>query len=118
MAERLKRIVAINEEYYYIAHVCRGMALGLRGRLKERLEEMGQAIVAEPGEYDGYFWQGMLRAFYYRQQAHEQETIAVIEKALEIGLPPVLLLPRYWLEVDQPDFFTRCAKPLLERMDV
>ncbi len=42
----------------------------------------------------------------------------IFRKALEVGLPPVLLMPLYWLERDNPAFFARCAKGLLEEYDV
>jgi len=42
----------------------------------------------------------------------------MIEQALSVGLPPMLLTPLYWLEKDRPDFFEKYAKALLERYGV
>ncbi|MEO8954048.1 MAG: hypothetical protein ACR2H5_19375 [Ktedonobacteraceae bacterium] len=69
-------------------------------------------------QWDAYFWQGMLRAYYYREPSHDKETMETFRKALDVGLPPVLLTPLYWLERDNPAFFARCAKPLLDEYDV
>jgi len=105
----------------YGAYVCRGIALGVRGRIKEGLAELEKAIDLEPEEpeaYLAYFWKGMLSAYYYRDRY--QVAIEAIEKSLVIGdrLPPVLLTPLYWLEKDRPDFFERYARPLLKKYGV
>ncbi len=117
MAARLEEIARIDPEHY-VASVCRGVALGLRNKLKEGLEEMERAIPIKPDEWDAYFWKGMLYAYRYQGQSRDQETMEAIEKALELDMPPILLMPLYWLEADRPDFFVRCAKPLLERYGV
>jgi hypothetical protein len=44
-----------------------------------------------------------LEAFGVLQDA-VQAVMDAVEKALEVGLPPVLLTPLYWLEKDLPDF--------------
>lgn len=113
MVAQLEKIAKIDPEGY-IAHICRGVALGLQRKLKEGLEEMGMAILLVPDMWEAFFWKGMLHIYYYQGQSHDNETIELFEKALELGLPPVLLTPLYWLEQDNPDFFERCAKPLLE----
>ena len=113
----LEQIANIDPEHY-LAYVCRGVALGLRGKLKQGLDEIAQAIPLKPEEFDPYFWQGMLRAYYYREPSHDRETMESFRKALEVGLPPVLLTPLYWLERDNSAFFARCAKGLLEEYDV
>ena len=114
MVARLERIAKIDPEGY-VARVCHSVALSLRGKLKEGLEEMEQAILLIPDMWEAHFWKGILRAYYYRRQSHDKETMVAIEKALELAMPPVLLTPLYWLEQDHPDFFARCARPLLER---
>ena len=45
-------------------------------------------------------------------------TEQAIERALEMDMPPVLLIPLYWLEQDVPDMFERFAKPLLKKYDM
>ena len=58
-----------------------------------------------------------LEAFGVLQDA-VQAVMDAVEKALEVGLPPVLLTPLYWLEKDLPDFYAQHAAPLLARYDV
>ncbi len=115
IAERLEKIAEADSKHY-VAFVCRGVALGLRGKLKEGLAEIERAIPLEPEEYDHCFWKGMLCAYYYK--GRYEVAIEAIEKALEQRLPPVLLTPLYWLERDRPDFFERYARPLLEKYEL
>ncbi|HLX57420.1 MAG TPA: hypothetical protein VKR83_10370 [Ktedonobacteraceae bacterium] len=112
--------IAKIEPKHYIAYTCRSVALGLRGNIKDGLEEIEKAIPLEPEEWDAYFWKGMLCAYYYQGQSHEKERTATeaIEKALEVGLPPILLTPLYWLEHDNHIFFAKYARPLLERYGI
>jgi tetratricopeptide (TPR) repeat protein len=122
MAARLEEIAGIAPEHY-LGYVCRGVALGLRGKLKEGLAEIEKAIPIEPDQIDAYFWKGMLCAYYYRGSSAGKDNMAMeaIEKALNagaLGLPPVLLTPWYWLERDNRGFFERCANPLLEKYEV
>ncbi|HVB24757.1 MAG TPA: tetratricopeptide repeat protein [Ktedonobacteraceae bacterium] len=112
VATQLESIAEINVEHY-VAFVCRGLALGLRGELLKGLSELEKAIPIEPEEWDAYFWKGMLCAYYYR--GRHQMVAEAIEKALEVELPPILLTPLYWLETDRPEFFEQYARPLLER---
>jgi hypothetical protein len=90
----------------------------MQGNLKEGLRVLEQAITQNPGEYDAYFWKGMLLAYYYQGQTHAETAKALVEQALTLGMPPVLLTPLYWLEIDKPDFFVKCAEPLLERYEI
>jgi len=115
--ERLEAIAAMDSEDY-VAYVCRGVALGLQGKMKEGLEEMEKAIPLDTQEWDAYFWKGMLLAYYYRGLHHSEEAMDSIEQSLAVGLPPVLLTPLYWLEKDLPDLFVKYTKPLLLRYDV
>lgn len=111
-------LIAKADPYNYIAYVCRGIALGLRGKVKNGLGELKKAIPLSPEDYDAYFWQGMLSAYYYQGQSHDEEVKAAIEQSLKVGLPPILLTPLYWLEKDRPDVFVKYAKPLLLRYSV
>src|SRR5712692_8275088 len=115
LADRLETIAAIDAQQYH-AYVCRAVALGLRGNLKEGLEEVEQAITFLPEEWDAYFWKGMLCAYYY--QKGDQMAVGAVEGSLERGLPPLLLLPLYWLEKDRPGFFEKYAIPLLKKYAV
>jgi len=115
MAKCLEEIAAIDPQRY-VARVCKGVALGLRGKLKEGLAELEKAISLEPESWDAYFWKGMLCAYFY--PGRNLATTEAMEKALKVDLPPVLLTPLYWLEKDEPDFFKEYAAPLLERYEV
>ncbi|MFL5657090.1 MAG: tetratricopeptide repeat protein, partial [Ktedonobacteraceae bacterium] len=112
-AEHLDRIAIIDPEHY-VAYVCRGIGLGLRGKLKEGLREVEKAISIEPEEWDAYFWKGMLYAYYYRGRNQVKSARVLIEHSLEMGLPPLLLTPLYWLERDRRDVFVTHMKTLLE----
>ena len=112
-AMRLEAIAAI-EPKNHVAYVCRGVALGLEGKVKEGLKEVEKAIPLAPQEWDAYFWKGMLLA-YYRRLPHADEVMSMIEQSLQTGLPPQLLTPLYWLEKDLPDLFVKYARPLLLR---
>jgi tetratricopeptide (TPR) repeat protein len=116
-ATRLEAVAASDPQCYE-ACVCRGVVAGLRGKLKEGLEEVEKAISLEPEAWDAYFWKGMLMAYYYGGQNHLEEARAMIEKALKLEMPPVLLTPLYWLEKDRPEFFEKYARPLLEQYGV
>jgi len=101
MAQGLEDIALIDPEQY-VSYVCKGVALGLRGKLKEGLAELEQAILLDTKDCDAYFWKGMLCA--YRYLGQNPVELEAVEKALEVGLPPILLTPLYWLKVDLPDF--------------
>jgi tetratricopeptide (TPR) repeat protein len=112
-AERLEAIAAVDPQNY-VAYVCRGVISGLHGNLQEGLIEIEKAIPLEPEEWDAYFWKGMICVYLGRYSTAKQ----AIEKALEEGLPPILLTPLYWLEKDRPDFFRKYAEPLLKKYNV
>src|SRR6266567_1833260 len=114
IADRLEKIATIDAQQYH-AYVCRAVALGLRGKLKEGLEEVEKAITSLPEEWDAYFWKGMLCAYYY--QKGDQMAVDAVEGSLERGLPALLLLPLYWLEKDRPGYFEKYVIPLLKKYD-
>lgn len=92
--------------------LCRGVALGLRGRWQAGLIVLEQMLAQEPSSAaDGCFWQGMLLALLGEQAAAR----AALEQALRRGLPSVLLTPLHWLEEEQPTFYQEVAKPLLQQ---
>ncbi len=66
--------------------------------------------------WDAYFRKGMLCAYFYR--GRDLLAMAAVEKALEVGLPLVLLTPLYWLEKDLPEFYERHVASLLARYGV
>jgi tetratricopeptide (TPR) repeat protein len=113
MAVRLEEIAATNSKDY-VAYVCRGVALGLRQKLKEGIAELEQAISLMPETWDAYFWKGMICVYLGR----DSMAMEAFEKALAVNLPPLLLTPLYWLEKDKPKFFNEYAAPLLARYNV
>jgi hypothetical protein len=112
-AEILEAIATINSSNY-IAYVCRSVALGLCGKVKEGLREVEKAILLSLQDWDAYFWKGMLHAYYYQGKSQDKEAMAAIERSLNLGLPPILLTPLFWLEKERPDFFKKHIRPLLE----
>jgi tetratricopeptide (TPR) repeat protein len=116
-AKRLEQISTIDPEHY-IAHVSRGVACGLRGKVKEGLIEVEKAIPLAPKEWDAYFWKGLLAAYYYRGKTLNTTPKDVIEQSLDVGLPPILLAPLYWLEKDAPEIFEKQMKPLLLQYNI
>jgi tetratricopeptide (TPR) repeat protein len=114
-AERLEKIASIDPQSY-LACVCRALATGLRGKLKGGLAELEQALVLETDQWDPPFWNGMLSAYYH--PGRSQIASEAVEKALALGMPPILLTPLYWLQRDRPDFFKRYAQPLLEKYKI
>jgi hypothetical protein len=110
--------VAASDPESYEASICRGIALSLRGRGKESLEEMERVISRSPEEGDAYFWRGRLSAYSSQGRPHSEEVVTAIEQALSRELPPVLLMPLYWLEKDRPAVFVKYVKPLLLRYGI
>lgn len=113
VAERLETIATVDPEHY-AAHICRGVALGLRGKLHEGLAELEQALQLNPKDATALFWRGMIYA-YLGQDAPAIQTIA---QALDAKLPPILLTPLYWLEQEQPEMYQIVAAPFLTQYDV
>lgn len=108
MATRLEVIASLDPDHY-VAYVCRSVSLGLRGHLDEALKKLESIIASVPDEWDAYFWKGMVCAALRR----DTEALAALEQALVLGLPPILLSPLRWLEKTRPDFYVKCAVPLL-----
>jgi tetratricopeptide (TPR) repeat protein len=110
--ERLEELISdVAHPAHYYPRVCRGVVHLLRERYEEAIAELEQAIPlpvkTEP--WDAYFWKGMACALLQR----DEEAMAAIQKALEGGLPPVLLAPLRWFEQDRPDFYHKFVVPLL-----
>jgi tetratricopeptide (TPR) repeat protein len=108
IANELEKITNVRSDSY-IMYICRGVILGLRGSLKEGLEELEKAIQLAPEEWDSYFWKGMICA-YLGQNQKAQESFGW---ALNQSLPPILLTPLRWFKQDRPDFYDTYAAPLL-----
>ena len=111
--EQLEIIAAIDPENP-VAFVCRGVVRWLRRDFEEALQELEQAIQIAPDEWDAYFWKGVACASMER----DEEATTTIEKALELGLPPILLTPLRWFEQDRPEFYQKYVVPLMARYDL
>ncbi len=113
VAEHLEVIAAIDPSQTE-SHICEGVALALKGKFKEGLVELEQSILLNPQTQDSHFWKGMI----YAHMGRNQEAIKSVQKALEQGLPPILLKPLYWLEKDNPGFYEKSVVPLLARFNL
>ena len=111
--ERLE-IIATTDPENPVAFVCRGVVRWLRRDFEEALQELEQAIQIAPEEWDAYFWKGIA----YASLQRDEEATTTIEKALELGLPPILLTPLRWFEHDRPDFYQQYVVPLMAHYDL
>jgi tetratricopeptide (TPR) repeat protein len=113
VSERLEAIATVDLEDY-TAHICLGIALLLRRNLRGALAELEQALRPTPyEEWKAQFWKGMVCAFL----GQEGEAITALEKALDLELPPILLIPLRWFEQERPDFYQKYVVPLLARYE-
>jgi len=110
--EYLEEIAALDITNY-IAYICRGVAQWLRGNYEQSLAELEQAVTINPGEWDAFFWKGMVCASLEKNE----EAMAMFEMSLALELPPVLLTPLHCFEQDRPDFYKKYAEPLLKRYE-
>jgi tetratricopeptide (TPR) repeat protein/GTPase SAR1 family protein len=113
LIERLETIAATAPEHP-VAFVCRGVAMWLLKDFDEALPVLEQPIQMASGDWDAYFWKGMVCA----SMGQEEEAIAAIERSLELELPPILLTPLRWFEQDRPDFYQKYVVPLMARYDL
>ena len=112
-AHNLERISQL-APLHYTSALCYGVAALVRGYVKASLAFFEQAHEWEPDEWDVPFWIGMASALCGETEIARRS----IEAALDMGLPPLLLKPLYWLETQCHDFFEQYAKALLQRFDV
>jgi tetratricopeptide (TPR) repeat protein len=101
MAQRLEALAEIDPKDY-IAYVCRGVALWIRGDFVGALAELERAIPLELDE-DAYFWKGIVCASLGR----DEEAAAALKQALDWGVPALLQTPLDWLREDRPEFYER-----------
>jgi tetratricopeptide (TPR) repeat protein len=114
VAKQLEEIATFDAKSYE-AHVCRGVALWIRGHLNEGLTELERAIQVEPEAWEPYFWHGLIRAYFVEQW---EDAFSSLEQAVSLGLPPVLLTPLRWLEQDCRDFHKKYVVTLLAQYEV
>lgn len=108
-AEQLEGIAAASEPEHYASLNCKGAALYLRGQLQEAEDMLQRAIAKEAGEWDAYFWMGLVHATLKK----DDEAKVSLDKALELNIPPGLLAPLRWLEKENPAFYQNYVSPLL-----
>ena len=119
VSKRLEAIATVDLQGH-AAHICLAIALLLRRNLREAFAELEQALLPTCfhasglehfDEWKAHFWKGVVCAFLLQ----DEEAIAAVEKALELGLPPILLAPLRWLEQERPDFYGKYVVPLLAK---
>jgi tetratricopeptide (TPR) repeat protein len=103
--ERLSNLVDANPQSYQ-AWICRAVILGLQGNWDSALAKLEEAIQLDEEESDAYFWKGLVCASIKRYDM----AITALEKARELGLPPILSTPLLWLKESQPDFVRKAMK--------
>jgi tetratricopeptide (TPR) repeat protein len=111
--ERLETIARFDPQDA-TAQVCHAVALWFCRLFTEALGEIEKAISSKTGRWspwNPYFWKGMICASLKR----DVEAVDAIEKSLELGLPPILLLPLHWWQLERPDFYETFVLPLLAR---
>jgi tetratricopeptide (TPR) repeat protein len=113
LAERFEEIAATDPDQY-AAFACRGVAMWLRRNFDKALQEFERAIHIASENWDIHFWKGMA----YISLDQEEEAMVAIERALELGLPPILLTPLRWFERDRTDFYQKYVVPLMARYDL
>lgn len=107
--EKIEAIAELDPDHY-TAYLCRGIASIHHKDLKTALAEIQKAVNLEPEEWDPLFWKGIVYAYCGRTRAAKD----AIKKALDYRLPPLLLLPLYWFEKENREFFTEYAVLLLQ----
>jgi tetratricopeptide (TPR) repeat protein len=113
LVKRLEVIAAAHEQHY-VAYVCRGVALGLGRRFAMALPQLEQAITLDRESWSAYFWKSMICA----SLRQDEEALTALNKAIALGLPPVLLTPLNWLEQERSDFYEKYVVPLVVRYNV
>lgn len=112
--KRLDALIQLDPQHY-IAHICQAIILALqREKFNVVMKEINQACNQEPEEWDPYFWKGIIAAYYKQTETAKK----AIEQAMLLDLPPLLLVPLYWLETVVPIFFREYAEPLLRSYNV
>ena len=112
LADELEQIASFDTRDE--AYICWGVAQLIRGDSKAALAELQKSSALDSENWDGYFWQGIILAKLREREA----AIVSLNKALELDLPPILLLPLRWLEQDAPDFYEQYAKELLAKYEL
>ena len=108
VAEQLEQLAAIDPAHG-LAPLCRGVAQWVCGNFEQALVEIEQSLVMAPQEWSSYFWKGMVLT----SLGQDQDALAAVKKALEGGLPPILLTSWRWLKETRPAFWEEYIEHLL-----
>lgn len=106
--------ISLLDPAHYTSACCLAVIALSRSDTSSALNHLEQATRLEPKQWDPHFWVGMAAAMTGETEvAHH-----AIEYALELGLPPLLLTPLFWLKDTHADFFEQYAKGLLQRFSI
>lgn len=108
--ERLIQLVGQSKQGY-MAYLCRAILHWIEGDLNAGYKELKIACDLLPHEPAAYFWQGIFAA----SLGKDNEALDLFGKALELGLPPVLLSPIRWLDPVNPRFYQMSGQALLPK---
>jgi tetratricopeptide (TPR) repeat protein/anion-transporting ArsA/GET3 family ATPase len=117
-ADLIERLadVAAQEPQSFWASLCRCLELCLCSYFEAALALLDDTNRLKPEDsynyaWHIYFWQGMT----YVALERYPEASTCIEKALTVGMPPLLLSPLRWFEEQRPEFYQTEVAPLLTR---
>ncbi len=109
----LERIARIDPGHYTSA-LCLAVSALQGSDMPGALYHLERAVQLEKDEWDPHFWTGFLSAM----QGETEIARQAIETALDMGLPPLLLTPLYWLQSLRPEFFEQYAEKLLQQFGI
>ncbi len=109
----LQRIARLEPDHYTSA-LCLGVHSLQRTDVSASLSFFERALTLAPEECGPHFWIGVAAAL----QGELGIAQHAIEVAIDMGLPPLLLTPLYWLRSTQGDFFEQTARALLQRFGI
>lgn len=109
-AERLLQIASLPPaEHHYVSFVCHAVVALQQGDVPTALTHLERASTMFTDQWDTPFWTGMALAM----QGKAEEAREAIDRAIYLGMPPVLLTPLYWLKEQQPKLFESLVRVLL-----
>jgi tetratricopeptide (TPR) repeat protein len=109
----LERIAGLDPTHY-TSHCCLAVLALQHSDAQAALLHLEQSVALAPKDWDPHFWIGLIAAMTGEPEVARQ----AIERSLELGLPPLLLVPLSWLQVAHADFFEMYGRDLLQRFGV
>jgi tetratricopeptide (TPR) repeat protein len=110
---QLERISLLDPKHY-TSYCCLAVIALYHSDSQAALTHLSEALRLESDQWDPHFWCGIAAAL----QGEPEIAWQAIEKAVDMGLPPLLLTPLYWLQSSCPDFFEKYARGLLQRFGI